>query len=400
MVRREAAQLRENAERNVAVRAHRRDGGAAETGAECARAGRRGRELRKTCPYSAVVGDGLTCAGSGGDGESLDRTDPDRDVDAVEVLRPVSVGGRIGDEVVDHARLLRHDIVQARDNVAAAIRQSRVDWRHDAEWRQIGRLQRAVVHERKPVVPAAGVSDGDRRSRADLLLDRDAKMPIGRPDAPAFEQSRIEIVREHVPAEARVRDDAAQIASRGAKILCRAVHQIAVGYEILIGVGPGACHPGGAERRRRLRHAQRGIGVGVRAGHAGALEVLAEGHLQRSLAGPGHVVGRAHPQRHVLVAVDSACFGDDDRRRKEPRRSFLLRWGTSSTPDRIARLPAASADRASIDPGRYRPCQATRALLTHGEIDCVNWFGTPLLNRYVRFWSLVIHVRSSVMKVC
>ena len=107
---------------------------------------------------AAVVGDGLTCAGSGGDGESLDRTDPDRDVDAVEVLIPVSVGGRIGDEVVDHARLLRHDIVQARDDVAAAIRQSRVDWRHDAEWRQIGRLQRTVVDEREPV----DTSDGCR----------------------------------------------------------------------------------------------------------------------------------------------------------------------------------------------------------------------------------------------
>src|SRR5215475_5452075 len=37
-------------------------------------------------------------------------------------------------------------------------------------------------------------------------------------------------------------------------------------------------------------------------------------------------------------------------------------------------------------------CQPARALLIHGEIDTVSWFGTPLLRRNVMFCVFVLQV--------
>ena len=80
----------------------------------------------------------------------------DRDVDAIEVLVPLSVRPRIGNEVVDLSCLFRDDIIEARDDVAPATRQSRIERRHDAERRQIGRLQREVVDDGKAVDTSGG----------------------------------------------------------------------------------------------------------------------------------------------------------------------------------------------------------------------------------------------------
>ena len=62
--------------------------------------------------------------------------------------------------------------------------------------------------------------------------------------------------------------------------------QIAVGHEIAVRVDPCPRHACRSEGRRGLRHAQRGIRVGVHARDAGALEVPAEGHLDRGPAVP------------------------------------------------------------------------------------------------------------------
>ena len=61
-VRREAPELREHTERDVAVRADGRHRGGVQTGAERARPCRRRRELRQARADVAVVGDGLTRA--------------------------------------------------------------------------------------------------------------------------------------------------------------------------------------------------------------------------------------------------------------------------------------------------------------------------------------------------
>ena len=78
-------------------------------------------------------------------------------VDAVEILVPRSVLGRIGHEVVDLSGLLGDDVVETRHDVAAASRQSRIQRRDDAERRQIGRLERQVVDDEKTVDTSAGV---------------------------------------------------------------------------------------------------------------------------------------------------------------------------------------------------------------------------------------------------
>ena len=143
-----------------------------------------------------------------------------------------------------------------------------------------------------PRYQRADVGDVHRRSRADLLLHRDAEIPVGRTDAPAVEDARIEVVGQDVLAEVRVRHDAAQIAAAGAEILRGRVQQIAVGHEVAVRVGPRPRHARRAEHRRRLRHSQRGIGVGVVARHAGALEVFAEADLERRPAGAEQVVAR------------------------------------------------------------------------------------------------------------
>ena len=46
--------------------------------------------------------------------------------------------------------LLGDDVVEARDDVASASGQSGIERRHDAERRQVGRLERQVVGDENP----------------------------------------------------------------------------------------------------------------------------------------------------------------------------------------------------------------------------------------------------------
>ena len=158
----------------------------------------------------------------------------------------------------------------------------------------------------------------------------------------------------------------------GPEILRGGIQQIAIGHEILVRVGPGPRHARGAKHRRRLRHPQRRIGVGVVARHAGAFEVFAEAHFERRPAVAEQVVGRADSRRHVLVAVDAACLRDDDRRSAETATAPPAARGTSSRRDRSGARPAASGDRRVHWSCTNRPSQPTRALFTHGEIDSVS----------------------------
>ena len=82
----------------------------------------------------------------------------------------------------------------------------------------------------------------------------------------------------------------------------------------------------------------------------------------------------------MSLAVDAAACWNDDRRRQESRRSLLLRREpTPCTIESHGSLQRQPTTRPLLlNEQRVRP---TRVSLTHGEIDCVSWFGTPLLKR-------------------
>ena len=76
--------------------------------------------------------------------------------------------------------------------------------------------------------PAPEVADLDRDARQQLLLNRDADLPVARTDAPALENGRIVGVREDRLAEVAVAERAAEIAAAGAQVLRDRVQEIAV----------------------------------------------------------------------------------------------------------------------------------------------------------------------------
>ena len=300
------------------VRADGRDGRSCQARAEGARAGRRGGQLRQSRADVAVVRHRPARARAGLEREPGVGPHADGHVEAVVVLGPGPVRSRVGDQVADVSGLVGHDVVQAGNGIAPATGQPRIEGRHQAERRQIARLEEQVVRHRKAVKPAADVGHLHRGARQNLLLHRDAEVPVRRTDAPAVEEGRVEAVRQHARAEARIREHAAQVAASRAKVLGARVRQVAVGHEVGVGVGPGACHARRPEHRRRLRHPERRVRVRIVTRDADALQVLAEARPDRRPPGSEYVEGRAHPGRDVPVAVDAPRLGDDDRRGEEP----------------------------------------------------------------------------------
>ncbi len=168
----------------MAVRARRRHGRRSQAGAERARPRRRRRELRQARANVAVVGDGLAGARAADEGDVVAQSNVDGHVDAVEVLGPAAIPGRIGDEVVDLSGLLGDDVVEARHDVAAPSRQSRIQGGDDAERRQIGRLERQVVDNEKAVETSAGCRSRSPKTAAQSAAEstrRDSSPTDGRP---------------------------------------------------------------------------------------------------------------------------------------------------------------------------------------------------------------------------
>ena len=102
--------------------------------------------------------------------------------------------------------------------------------------------------------------------------------------------------------------------------------------------------------------------------------------LSAVLPVPNRSYGGAQPRREVLVAVDADGFRDDDRRRQEAGGPFLL--GGNQLRARSNRTAPCSVTRSRVHwSWANSASQAARASFTHGEIDCVSWFGTPLSTR-------------------
>ncbi len=230
----------------MAVGAEGSHGGTGESGAKRALARDRRIELRQVRPHLAVVGHGLSRARPADDRE-VPGPQVERRVDAVEVLIPASVVARGRDEIAHLTGLVRGDIVQARHHVAAAARQAGIDWSHDAEGCQIGRLQRQVVGNGKAMEPATAVGERRRCPGKNLPLHRDVERPVRWPDAPAVENRRIEVVGQHILPELGVRHDAAQVATTRPEVLRARVQQVAIGHEVAVRIAPGPCDTRGAE---------------------------------------------------------------------------------------------------------------------------------------------------------
>ena len=98
-------------------------------------------------------------------------------------------------------------------------------------------------------------------------------------------------------AEVGVVPDAAVVAARREIVLRGRIHQIAVRNEIAVAVGPAP--------RRRLLERHRRIVLGVEAAVLRGFQVFADVHLQRRLAVPEEIVGRAHARRDVVEAGDA-----------------------------------------------------------------------------------------------
>ena len=155
-----------------------------------------------------------------------------------------------------------------------------------------------------------------------LITTNPGGMPIsidGKPEGTTTtQQRRIEIVGLCRRSKGQIRDHPTDIAAAGPEILCGAVQQIAVGPQVVVGVGPRPCDAARCKRANRAGQPQCRIRIGPVVGNPHAFEVLPDVELEGRPAVAEHVVGHAHSRRDVLVGIDARRPGNDERRRQEP----------------------------------------------------------------------------------
>jgi hyperosmotically inducible protein len=105
--------------------------------------------------------------------------DPGPDV-AERIQRTVrAVVRRVGAQVVRrHRELVRLHVVQPADRVAAATGQTRVGGSDEVELIEVSRADVQIVRDGEVLQPPARVADFKRDARQDLLLQRDADLPV------------------------------------------------------------------------------------------------------------------------------------------------------------------------------------------------------------------------------
>ena len=274
--------------------------------------------LRQQAADFAVVGHALATAGAGLQLQAVPQARVHVDVDAVVDLRDLTVVGRIGPQLVrGHGELVRLDVVETGHGVAAAARETRIGRRDDAELIEVRGRDRQVVGDGEVLQPAPRVPDLDRHAGQDLLLQRDAHLPVGRPRPPAFENllgiaRAVDRVAGRIDrlAEIRVGPCGTEVAARAAEVLRGAVQEVAVGRVVTVGVGPGARL---RELDARARKQRRVVAVAVDRG----LEILAEVGFDGRLAVAEHVVGDAGARGDVVVADHAFRFRPRELRRQE-----------------------------------------------------------------------------------
>ena len=178
-------------------------------------------------------------------------------------------------------------VLESGDRVAAAVRQTWIGGRDDAERVVVRRRDVAVVLDDEVAVPAPEVADIHRDARQNFMLHAGRELPVVEPLPPAVQQLGIVpvfgVARPNVASA-----NAPQKSPPAARLSwAQRVQQVAVGYvscllpsvqlrrtdvfSMLIGLGPSVtpCHA---------------------AGRAQAAEVLVQADLERRLAVAEHVV--------------------------------------------------------------------------------------------------------------
>src|SRR5215475_981782 len=95
----------------------------------------------------------ISCGASGAEAplqyESALLTDVEADVHTVEVFDlPTEIVGE-GHQIIHLTQLVLIEVVQATDEIAASVWQTRIDRCRDAKWREIGRRDSEVLGDRE-----------------------------------------------------------------------------------------------------------------------------------------------------------------------------------------------------------------------------------------------------------
>ena len=244
-----------------------------------------------------------------------------------------------GDVVVDLPELRGLHVVDPLHDVAAAVRQARIERGREVELIEVRRADGAVVGDRLVAPAPPDVGDLQRCARRDLLLDAGAEIPAVLPNVPAVEHLGVVGRGDDVLAEVLVGPGPALAVGRR-------VHQVAVGCEVASPrvadregeIVPIAVGAGGDAVRRLLEPAVRAVRV-----VGGRIPPQAE--LERRLAVAKQVVRRAEPRVDVLRTDAGILRREGQRSREEPIDGKTGPPGSSCRSARSESHPAASDDR-------------------------------------------------------
>ena len=109
--------------------------------------------------------------------------------------------------------LVRIQVEEAADGVAATVRQSCIDGRRHAERTVVAWTQVEIVGDAEVAEPAAEVADVHRQPALQFMLHARRELPLIRPRAPPVEHLGVVVEAQRRTAEVRVRHGAAQVAA-------------------------------------------------------------------------------------------------------------------------------------------------------------------------------------------
>ncbi len=124
-----------------------------------------------------------------------------RDIDTMPVVCPIAVVARERVPILNGRRVHARFRKVIRNRISAAIGQLRIDGRRQRRQLEVARIEVDVVGDEEVLEPPARIADFERRAWKDLVLNRDAQLPVAWPHTPAVEH-----VRVHERERVRVRE--------------------------------------------------------------------------------------------------------------------------------------------------------------------------------------------------
>jgi hypothetical protein len=197
----------------------------------------------------------------------------------------VPVLGLFGGEVLGELRVeilgtdfVEYEVVESGHGAAATAGQSGIGRDRDAERRVVSGRGQTIVRRVEVAEPAAEVADRDADAREQLLLHRDAHLPVVVALAPAVNQIGIERLREDFLPEVLV------VHAAAFEVRVR-VDQIAVGNVVAVARIAGRECGGVVPRAGRLqRHTDQWVEIEIAIAGGERREVFADVDLERRLA--------------------------------------------------------------------------------------------------------------------